>query len=118
MTKNRGRKVEWTIAWSTRSGGLLLVASRFMLGFRTLTPVVCGATGTGTGQFFLWNSVSALGWAVSFEAAGYMGAAVDDIDRRHPPPRKSAGFALAIIIHTFLWELKDIWLLSRAEALY
>ena len=120
MAKNRGAKVEWIISWSSRRGGLLLIASRFMFGLRTLIPIVCGATGMRPGRFVLWNSVSAIIWAVSFGVAGYLGGQLSTVlvadIRRH---EKALAAILAIAVAGFvLWrthgrELRDIWLLRR-----
>lgn len=60
-------------AWSRRRSGMLMVASRFMIGFRTLVPLACGATGVPVGQFALWNAVGAALWAMTFGFAGYLG---------------------------------------------
>jgi membrane protein DedA with SNARE-associated domain len=113
-------KLERIVAWSRRSGGLLLVGSRFMIGLRTLIPVVCGATGMSASRFIGWNVTGAVLWAAAFGSAGYLGghlvsAVVGDI-RRHE--RLLAGILGAATLGYVLWrthgrEIRDIWLLGR-----
>ncbi|MBL8233019.1 MAG: VTT domain-containing protein [Bryobacterales bacterium] len=62
------------VRWSGTHGGLLLIASRFMIGFRTLVPIVCGATGMSPWRFLLWNAVGAAIWAAAFGSIGYLAA--------------------------------------------
>ncbi|MEZ5352495.1 MAG: DedA family protein [Bryobacteraceae bacterium] len=114
----RMRKI---IAWSRERGGLLLLASRFMVGFRTLIPVVCGATGMPPGRFFAWNLGGAAIWSLAFGYAGYAGGhvltlLVDDA-RRHEwfvAMLLGAGVTLAILWRTHGRDLADIWRLRRA----
>ncbi len=114
-------KWEWILALSRRSGGLLLLASRFMIGLRTLIPVVCGATGMSAGRFFVWNVTGSILWAAVFGSIGFLGghflsAAFGDI-RRHE--RALAVILAAACAGFILWrthgrELLDVWLLGRA----
>lgn len=53
--------------------GLLLIASRFMPGFRTIVPVLCGAAGMSPAKFALFNLAGAILWATSFGLAGFFG---------------------------------------------
>lgn len=74
-------------AWSRRRSSLLIVASRFMIGFRTLIPLVCGVVGVPSGRFALWNAAGAALWTITFGLAGYLGGhalaiLMEDI-RRH-----------------------------------
>jgi membrane protein DedA with SNARE-associated domain len=109
------------VRWSGTHGGLLPIASRFMIAFRTLVPVVCGATGMSPRRFLLWNAVGAAIWAAAFGYMGCLGGHVlslllDDL-RRHE-------FAIAIGVATLvgglvLWrthgrELFDAWSLRRS----
>lgn len=114
-------KVNWVLAFSRRSGGLLILASRFMIGFRTLIPIVCGATGMGVVRFFFWNVVGAALWAAVFGAAGYLGGHLmsvlfDDV-RRHEwlvaaiLEMATAGY---VLWRTHGRDVFDIWLLGRA----
>lgn len=73
LTERQNGRLERILRWSQSHGILLLVASRFMTGFRTIIPVVCGATGMPPLRFTLWNSVGAVIWAGAFGSAGYLG---------------------------------------------
>lgn len=119
----RGGKTQRIIAWSHKHAGLLLVASRFMIGFRTLIPVICGATGMGTMRFAIWNAAGAGIWTAVFGAVGYLGGQALSIffkDIRNYEKPLAAMMALAII-SLILWlthgrELYQIWTLRRALA--
>lgn len=73
---NAATRIERISQWTSRFGGAFVVASRFLFGFRTLAPVVCGATGMDPLRFTLWNLAGAAIWTITFGAAGYTGAHV------------------------------------------
>lgn len=109
------------IGWSRTHGGLLLIASRFLIGFRTLVPIVCGATGMSPARFLLWNSVGAAIWVATFGLIGYLGGHVmslllDDIRRHEKVIAICVAMAVGGIV---LWrthgrELLDAWSLRRS----
>jgi membrane protein DedA with SNARE-associated domain len=118
-----GPKLSRILALSQRHSGPMLIASRFMIGFRTLIVVVCGAAGMGPGHFFAWNVAGATLWTAAFGFAGYLGAEVftillEDI-RRH---EKALAVVLALSTAGFiLWkthgrDLLDAWSLRKALA--
>lgn len=122
LNQQRNTRLEKIVAWSKSHGELLLLASRFMSGFRTLIPVVCGATGMSPWRFVIWNSLGAVIWAAIFGLAGYFGGhfltiLFDDI-RHH---EKTIAICLAVIVAaTVLWrthgrELSEAWSLRRAR---
>ena len=123
IRSRRGPKLEWIAARAEQHGGLLLLASRFMIGFRTLIPIVCGTTAMSPIRFLLWNSVGAVLWAIVFGLAGYLGghlsaALIDDI-RRHEKVLASVlalGCAGFILLKTKGWDLRDLWSLRRVLA--
>ncbi len=115
-----GPKMQKILTWSRDHGGWLLLASRFMVGFRTLIPAVCGATRMSPVRFFAWNLAGAVLWALAFGFAGYAGGhlltlMVDDI--RHHEWTVAAvlagGVAAAILWKTHGRDLADIWVLRR-----
>ncbi len=119
---HRTARLDRVVGWSRKRGGPLLVASRFMIGFRTLVPIVCGATGMSPSKFLIWNSIGAALWAVVFGAAGYLGGhaltiVLGDI-RRH---EKTIAVAMAVLVSgAILWrthgrELLDAWSLRRSR---
>ncbi len=71
---NATARVERISQWISRFGGAFVLASRFLFGFRTLAPVVCGATGMDPLRFTLWNLAGAAIWTLAFGIAGYSGA--------------------------------------------
>ena len=114
------QRLEKILSWSRERGGWLLLASRFLFGLRTLTPLVCGATGMRAGRFAAWNVTGAVVWTAAFGAAGYFGAhaltwLVDDV-RRH---EKAIAAALALGSLLFIgWRTHgrdwyDIWSISK-----
>lgn len=67
-------RIERISQWTSRFGGAFVLASRFLFGFRTLAPVVCGATGMNPLRFTIWNLAGAAIWTLAFGIAGYSGA--------------------------------------------
>ncbi|ULR42696.1 DedA family protein [Rhizobium sp. K102] len=49
-----------------------ILAFRFLVGLRTISPVVIGTTGISTGKFVVLNAVAALVWGQLFTALGYL----------------------------------------------
>lgn len=114
-------RLKRVVRWSGAHGGLMLLASRFLIGFRTLVPIVCGATGMSPARFLLWNSLGAAIWVTVFGLIGYMGGhamslLLDDI-RRHE--RIVAAAVATLVGGIVLWrthgrELFDVWSLRRS----
>ena len=50
---------------------LIFLIYRYMYGFRTIAPLVIGASSTPTSKFFILSAFSTLIWAVSYGAVGY-----------------------------------------------
>ena len=120
LEQRRDPRLDRIIGWSRSHGGLLVVASRFMIGFRTVVPIVCGATGMSPARFIFWNSLGALIWAAAFGWAGYLGGHLlstflDDL--RHYEKGLAVVFTVAVA-GLILWrthgrELFDAWSLRR-----
>ncbi len=49
-----------------------ILAFRFLVGLRTISPVVIGTTRIPTGKFVVLNAVAALAWGQLFTALGYL----------------------------------------------
>ncbi|ABC93704.1 hypothetical conserved protein (plasmid) [Rhizobium etli CFN 42] len=49
-----------------------ILAFRFLVGLRTISPIVIGTTRIATGKFVLLNAVAALVWGQLFTALGYI----------------------------------------------
>ena len=114
-------------AWLTQYGGLLVFASRFMIGFRTLIPVVAGASKMDPVRFFVWNAVGAMAWAAAFGWAGYFGGhvltmLVDDIRHHEKAIAFVATIGIAALIMwrthgadvTWVWRLRNVIFASRS----
>jgi membrane protein DedA with SNARE-associated domain len=49
-----------------------ILAFRFLVGLRTISPIVIGTTRIATGKFVILNAVAALVWGQLFTALGYL----------------------------------------------
>lgn len=49
-----------------------ILAFRFLVGLRTISPIVIGTTRISTGKFVMLNAVAALVWGQLFTALGYL----------------------------------------------
>ena len=49
-----------------------ILAFRFLVGLRTISPVVIGTTRISTGKFVILNAIAALIWGQLFTALGYL----------------------------------------------
>ena len=74
----------------------IMLLFRFMYGFRTVTPLVIGASRISVYRFLALNAAGALIWVVAFSCIGFLfGAAAENIFRE---ARKIEGWlALAIL---------------------
>ncbi len=62
-----------------------ILAFRFLVGLRTISPIVIGTTRIATGKFVVLNAVAALIWGQLFTALGYLfGHGVEQILGRLP----------------------------------
>lgn len=118
--RRRGPRFEKIVHWATEHGGPMMLASRFLVGFRTLVPIVCGATGMQPARFALWNFAGAAAWTAIFASAGYFGGhiletLIADV-RKH---EKAIAAVIAVTVAGFiLWrthgrELADAWTIRR-----
>lgn len=114
-------RIETITSWTTNYGGPLILASRFLFGFRTLVPVVCGASGMNRWRFTLWNLIGAVVWSVSVGTVGYLGAHALTLvlaDIRSHERLVAAGIAVCTVV-LIAWRTRgrdwiDIWKLSSA----
>ncbi len=51
---------------------LIFLVYRFMYGFRTVAPLVIGASKTKTSKFLIFSAMSTLIWGITFSAIGYI----------------------------------------------
>lgn len=120
LEKKASPKIEKIVAWSRSHGALLLLSSHFMSGFRTVIPVICGATGMPPMRFAFWNAIGVIVWTAVFGFTGYLGGhaftlLLDDI-RLH---EKTIAACLAVLVAgAIIWrtqnrELSDTWTLLR-----
>ena len=56
----------------TRHELLVLLGFRFLYGFRTITPVVIGATGYSALRFLILNAIGSMAWATIIGLAGFV----------------------------------------------
>jgi phosphatidylglycerol lysyltransferase len=87
--------------WIEHRGVMLLLASRFLWGFRIAIPAACGASGMGRRTFFLINLAGAFIWASVFGVLGYtLGGTLDVLlaDLRHLEGYVAGGLLLAVAL--------------------
>lgn len=65
------QKAERLYKWVERNPDLLIIASRFVYGFRITTPIVLGTSRVAGWRYSLFNFIGAVIWAVSVSVAGY-----------------------------------------------
>jgi membrane protein DedA with SNARE-associated domain len=74
MAKPGNRMVQRVRSGVDRHGVLLLLASRFMFGFRIAIPAACGAAGMPKFRFLWTNVLGAVLWVGIFGSLGYFGS--------------------------------------------
>ncbi len=93
--RDRAQKVRTLV---NRFRSPLILAFRFMYGFRTVAPFVIGMTPVPAVQFIFLNAVGALVWAVAVGGGGYLfGSAMEALlgNLKHYETRLLAGIAAA-----------------------
>jgi membrane protein DedA with SNARE-associated domain len=71
-------RVERVHQLTARYHSLIIVASRFMYGFRTIIPISFGASGMSPLRYFAFNLLGAIIWAPTFALGGYaFGSAIE-----------------------------------------
>jgi membrane-associated protein len=65
-----------------RNGGKAIFLARFIPVVRTFTPIVAGAAAMRYRDFFVYNAMGGLAWAVGITVAGYqLGSRIPDVDK-------------------------------------
>ena len=63
-----------------RFQNLYIFGSRFLYGFRTISPLALGSAGVATRRFLTFNGLGAMVWAISIPALGYsLGMALESV---------------------------------------
>lgn len=66
--------------WLERRGAITVIAVRFLYGFRTVGPIVIGASRFPFGRFILLNVIGSILWCLIIGVAGYLfGSALDPL---------------------------------------
>jgi membrane protein DedA with SNARE-associated domain len=66
------QKLEKLLRLMNKHQTLLILGFRFMYGFRTITPILLGASGVNSIRYLLLNGIGAAVWAVVFGTVGYL----------------------------------------------
>lgn len=89
-----------------RYGNLYVLGFRFLVGLRTLSPIVVGMSTFPAARFVGLNALGALLWVAVFAAGGYgLGAALVALLGRHPRVEEALAAALlatgavALVLH-------------------
>ena len=64
-------KAEKAYKWVERHPDLIIIASRFVYGFRIATPIVLGTSRVASWRYSIFNLIGAIIWAISVSTAGY-----------------------------------------------
>ena len=97
--RRRERAIE---PWLRRYGDAVVFGFRFAYGFRTVTPVVLGATGYPAARFLAFNALGAALWAGVFGALGWgLGASLERALARAGRAEEIA--AAAVLATLALW---------------
>lgn len=122
LERRKDERVQKVIGWSRAHGILLVIGSRFMIGTRSLVPIVCGSTGMSRFQFSVWNIVGAALWTTIFGLTGYagnhlLGLLVDNVRVWERPIAAAIAIAVGttIIWRTRGHEIRDAWALWRVK---
>jgi membrane protein DedA with SNARE-associated domain len=91
-------------------GTLIVLAYRFVYGFRIITPLMIGASGVKRGKFALLNATGAIAWALAIGCLGYvLGEAVVAIlqDVKHyEGPVLIGVLTLVALAHLIVWYIR------------
>ena len=64
-------RIEKIHTWMERHQNLLIFGSRFLYGFRAITPIILGTSRVSGIRFFILNVLGAIVWACIFVSVGY-----------------------------------------------
>lgn len=65
------QKADKVYRWVERHPDLIIIASRFVYGFRIATPIVLGTSRVAAWRYSVFNLIGAIIWAVLVTSAGY-----------------------------------------------
>lgn len=103
-------KAEKVYHWVERHPDLIIIGSRFVYGFRIVTPVVLGTSRVAAWRYSLFNVIGAAIWAVAISTAGYFLGGV--MEKLLGDLHKIQKFLFAgILVVGFI-----IWLIHRRRA--
>jgi len=106
-------RVEKISVWLERHQNLLIFGSRFLYGFRAITPIVLGTSKVSAFRFTMLNVLGAVVWAVFFTLCGYLFG--DAIGRFLGNIKKIEGLLVAGIILAMIVIQGGFWVRSRKK---
>ncbi len=83
-------------AWLNRYQNWLIFGSRFLYGFRAITPIVLGTSNVSVTRYFLLNVAGAIVWACLFALGGYWFG--DAIERFLGNVKAIEGVVIAVVL--------------------
>ena len=107
-------RVEKIHVWLERHQNLLIFGSRFLYGFRAITPIVLGTSRVSAVRFSVLNFLGAIVWAFIFVFGGYVFG--DAIERFLGNIKKFEGALVAALILAILFVQGGLWLRRRKKA--
>ncbi len=106
------KNIERTEQFYRKHGGKTIVLARFIPAIRTFAPIVAGIGSMRYREFFFYNVLGGLFWAVGVTLAGYfLGSLIPDVDKYLLP------IIALIILISGLPALIHFWQDYRHEAI-
>ncbi len=106
-------RVEKIHVWLERHQNLLIFGSRFLYGFRAITPIVLGTSRVSALRFFVLNILGAIVWAFIFVIGGYVFG--DAIERFLGNIKKIEGVIVGLLILFAALVQGGLWLRRRKK---
>ena len=94
--------------WLERHQNWLIFGSRFLYGFRAITPIVLGTSKVALWRFSLLNILGAVAWAFLFVFGGYIFG--DAVERFLGNIKKFEGTFVGIILFAIIVVQGGLWL--------
>jgi membrane protein DedA with SNARE-associated domain len=108
--KHHGRAESLLQRW----GGWFVIGFRFVVGIRTVTPLLLGTTSYPATRFLVLNVVGCAIWSSAISAAGYfLGAGIKTIFERAGRIEELALAAIAVL--ALLFVVTRAWWMRRSD---
>lgn len=98
-----GRKVALVRLWLIRYGVLLIIAHKYIYGFKTLLPLIVGISRYPMPRFYIWNTIASYLWGILMGLLGFSASSLvmDAFERIKGYPYALPLLFVGVLI--FLW---------------